>query len=263
MAIENKKKILITGLSGAVGQAIMPSLKKKYSISSLSRKGLKIDGIKNNIGNINSIDSINKSFKNIHTVIHLAANGGVHSENGMKASWEEILESNIIGTYNVFQSSIKNGVKRIIFASSGSTIMGYEDQSPYSDLINGKISNNESIPLITKKSEPNPKSFYSVSKLFGEDLARMYTSLFNISIICIRIGGCSKDGNPSEGRGHSIFVSHNDLSQLVIKSIEAPENLKFDLFFGVSNNKNNYRDWKHAYNQIGYKPEDSAEKFNS
>ena len=50
---------------------------------------------------------------------------------------------------------------------------------------------------------------------------------------------------------------------MVIKSIEAPENLKFDLFFGVSNNKNNYRDWKHAYNQIGYKPEDSAEKFNS
>ena len=35
MAIENKKKILITGLSGAVGQAIMPSLKKKYDISSL------------------------------------------------------------------------------------------------------------------------------------------------------------------------------------------------------------------------------------
>tara|TARA_B100001123_G_C15139487_1_gene958894 strand:- start:196 stop:987 length:792 start_codon:yes stop_codon:yes gene_type:complete len=263
MAIENKKKILITGLSGAVGQAIMPSLKKKYDISSLSRKGLKIDGIKNNIGNINSINSINKSFKNIHTVIHLAANGGVHSQNGMEASWEEILESNIVGTYNVFQSSIKNGVKRIIFASSGSTIMGYEDQSPYSDLINGKISNNESIPLITKKSEPNPKSFYSVSKLFGEDLARMYTSLFNISIICIRIGGCSKDGKPSKGRGNSIFVSHNDLSQLVIKSIEAPKNLKFDLFFGVSNNKNNYRDWKHAYNQIGYKPEDSAEKFTS
>ena len=262
MAINKKKKILITGLSGAVGQAIIPSLKKKYILSSLSRNGLKTDDIENNIGNINSINSINKSFKNIHTVIHLAANGGVHSENGMEASWEEILESNIIGTYNVFQASIKNGVKRIIFASSGSTIMGYEDQSPYSEIISGKIPN-ESIPLITKKSEPNPKSFYSVSKLFGEDLARMYSSLFDISIICIRIGGCSKDGRPSKGRGHSIFVSHNDLSQLVIKSIEAPKNLKFDIFFGVSDNKNNYRDWKHAYNQIGYKPEDSAEKFNS
>ena len=45
MAINKKKKILITGLSGAVGQAIIPSLKKKYILSSLSRNGLKTDDI--------------------------------------------------------------------------------------------------------------------------------------------------------------------------------------------------------------------------
>ena len=177
-------KILITGGSGLVGSAIKKISKnykqhtfifvnsKEYDLTQFSQTRLMLIRIEPDC------------------VIHLAANGGVHSENGMEASWEEILESNIIGTYNVFQASIKNGVKRIIFASSGSTIMGYEDQSPYSEIINGKIPN-ESIPLITKKSEPNPKSFYSVSKLFGDDLAIIYSSLFNISIICIRIGGCS------------------------------------------------------------------------
>ena len=32
--------------------------------------------------------------------------------------------------------------------------------------------------------------------------------------------------------------------------------------FAISNNKFSYRDWKHANNQIGYQPTESAEKFN-
>ena len=90
----------------------------------------------------------------------------------------------------------------------------------------------------------------------------MYSHKYNISILCIRIGGCSKDGNPGKGRGQSVFVSHKDLSQIIIKSIEAPSNLLFDIFFAISNNKFSYRDWKHAKNQIGYQPNESAEKFN-
>ena len=50
--------------------------------------------------------------------------------------------------------------------------------------------------------------------------------------------------------------------QMIIKSIEAPSNLLFDVFFAISNNKFSYRDWKHANNQIGYQPNESAEKFN-
>ena len=258
-----KKKILITGLSGAVGQAIKPSLEKKYNVHSLSRNGTKnLDSKKNHIGDIRYINSISKAFNNIHTVIHLAADGGVNSPKGMKAEWNSILESNIVGTYNVFEASVKNGIKRIIYASSGSTIMGYENEHPYSNLIEGKIDDKSPIPMITHRSEPRPTSHYAVSKLFGEDLARMYSYKYNISIICIRIGGCSKDGKPGNGRGQSVFVSHKDLSQMIIKSIEAPSNLLFDIFFAISNNKFSYRDWKHANNQIGYQPTESAEKFN-
>ena len=135
-----KKKILITGLSGAVGQAIKPSLEKKYNVHSLSRNGTKnLDSKKNHIGDIRYINSISKAFNNIHTVIHLAADGGVNSPEGMKAEWNSILGSNIVGTYNVFEASVKNGIKRIIYASSGSTIMGYENEHPYSNLIEGKM----------------------------------------------------------------------------------------------------------------------------
>ena len=38
----NKKSVLVTGLSGAVGQAITGFIKDRYEISSLSRNGVKI-----------------------------------------------------------------------------------------------------------------------------------------------------------------------------------------------------------------------------
>ena len=259
----NKKSVLVTGLSGAVGQAINGFIKDRYEISSLSRNGVKnIPKQNNHKGDIGSLDSIVRFFHGIDTVVHLAADGGVRSINGMNADWNSILQSNIIGTYNVFEASVRAGVKRVIFASSGSTIMGYETMYPYSDLLSGKIDPiKDSIPFVTHESEPQPRSFYSVSKLFGEDLARMYSAIHNISIICIRIGGCSLDGKPSPGRGKSIFVSHRDIAQLIIKSIEAPKSLKFDIFFGVSNNKLRYRDLIHSKEVLGYIPQDSAEKF--
>ena len=55
----------------------------------------------------------------IDTVIYLA---GLASPN---TPFEHLLPSNIVGTYNVFQSESENKVKRIIYASSVQTIEGY------------------------------------------------------------------------------------------------------------------------------------------
>ena len=47
------------------------------------------------------------------------------------ATWEDLLNPNIIGTYNVFEASRRAGVKRVIYASSGSTVSNCERDFPY------------------------------------------------------------------------------------------------------------------------------------
>src|SRR3712207_8330876 len=44
-------------------------------------------------------------------------------------SWEAVLESNLIGSYNVFESARRAGVPRIVFASSNHAIGTYELQA--------------------------------------------------------------------------------------------------------------------------------------
>jgi hypothetical protein len=48
--------------------------------------------------------------------------------------------------------------------------------------------------------------------------------------------------------------------QLVERSIRAPEDVKFDIFYGVSNNKHRWVDIDHAREVVGYIPQDSAEE---
>ena len=56
-------------------------------------------------------------------------------------------------------------------------------------------------------------------------------------------------------------VTRRDIAQMVARCIEAPEDLMYDIFYAVSNNKWSYRDIEHARQVVGYIPQDSAEDY--
>jgi len=64
-------------------------------------------------------------------------------------------------------------------------------------------------------------------------------------------------------RFFATWLSHRDQAQLVRKSLEAPESLKFDIFYGVSANKWRFWDTEHPHEVIGYTPQDNAETYRS
>lgn len=254
------RRVLVTGLNGAVGSAIRPVLAERYELSALSRSGVAgLPGERVFRADIADLDAIGPAFKGVDTVVHLAADGGVNSTDGMDAPWEAMLQNNIIGTYNVLEAARKAGVKRVVLASSGATVNGYENESPYRELASGDAAEKpDSWDLITHESEPKPITLYGVSKLFAEDLGRYFASTSDMSVICMRIGGCNAENRPTPGRGQSIWLSHRDASQMAIRCIEAPDTVRFDVFFFTSDNRLGYRDLTHARDVIGYVPEDSA-----
>jgi hypothetical protein len=205
---------------------------------------------------ISDLDAILPAFSGVHTVIHLAA------ESGEGSTWQIYRDSNLAGTYNVFEASRIAGVKRVIFASSGSTVAGCELFPPYDAIAAGKY---DEVPAswekVTYESMPRPNSIYGCTKLWGEAVARMYADYHGISAICLRIGAVNKEDRLKETRQFLVWCSQNDLGSLIERCVEAPETLKFDIFFAVSNNKWSYRDMEHTRDVLGFKPQDSTDNF--
>jgi nucleoside-diphosphate-sugar epimerase len=256
-----RKKVLVTGLSGVIGAAIKPYLEKRYELSALNRRD--VPGVPCHKADIADFEAIKPAFKGIDTVVHLSAAASVlRSFEGPNAEWNEILQSNLIGCYNVFEASRLTGVKRIIFASSSGVIRGYESQFPYKPLIEGKY---DEVPsswqMVTHESPMWPWRLYGCSKVWGEALGRYFSDTFGISVICLRIGLVCAEDRPRNPREFSIWCSHRDMAQMVERCIDAPDSLKYDIFFVISNNKWGYRDISHARKVLGYKPQDTAEAF--
>jgi len=248
------KKVLITGMSGLIGGLIGKRLMDKggYDISSLNRRP--VADVKNFQADISDLEAIKPAFVDKDIVVHMAAHSG-------EAAFEELLKSNVIGTYNVFEASRLAGVKRIIFASTGSVIRGFELVSPYDKVASGTYDGPpQSWQMVTHEMF-RPSGIYGASKMWGEALARHYSDAYGLSIICVRIGGVPKDNTPRQPRQFSIYLSHSDVTQIIERCIEAPDHVKFDTFLATSNNKWNYRDLDHARDILGFIPEDTADNF--
>lgn len=258
--MSSKLKLLVTGLNGVVGKALRPALEDRYEISALSRSG--VDGLPDSRvfrANIADRDSLSPAFEGIDVVLNLAADGGMSNEAGMNAGWDAMLENNIVGTYNVLEAAHQAGVSRVILASSGATANGYELEEPYKSLVSTEdVPIPDSWEMVNEFSEPKPISLYGVTKLFGEDLGRYFALTTDMSVINLRISSCGPVDEAGPGRGQANWSSYRDLQQLTVKIIEAPEDLKFDIFWATSDNRKLFRDNSHAKEVLGYKPQDGV-----
>ncbi|MCZ6538524.1 MAG: NAD(P)-dependent oxidoreductase [Chloroflexi bacterium] len=252
--------LLVTGLNGVVGQALKPALEDRYTVSALSRSG--VDGLPDGRvfkADIADIGSLRPAFEGVDVVLNLAADGGMSSADGMDSGWDTMLRNNIVGTYNVLETARQAGVSRVILASSGATVNGYEREEPYTRLVSTEpVEVPTSWQKIDEYAEPKPISIYGVTKLFGEDLGRYFALTTPLSVINLRISSCGREDRAAPGRARANWVSYRDLQQLTIRCIEAPPELKFDIFWATSNNRLSYRDNTHAKQVLGYAPQDGV-----
>ena len=249
------KNILITGISGLIGNILRRHFEKLggYKISGLNRTPVR--GVDIFPADITNLELIKPAFTGKDIVIHLAAN--ITDQD----SWESRLSTNIIGTYNVLEAARLAQVKRVIFASSGAVTQGYESIFPYNSIIEGKY---DDVPDIYDKVTHNvtwPKGLYGATKVCGEAIGRHFSDFYDMSILCVRIGRVNKANRPESAIDYPRFLSHKDISQFFERCVEAPKNLKYDIFYATSNNKWGYRDLEHPRTVLGYKPIDSAEDF--
>ena len=250
----SRSKVLITGASGLIGGLVLENLSKKYDFSALNRR--KVEGIPFIQADISSLEDILPAFQGIDTVLHLSAY--LADAN----NWENTNKVNINGTYNVFEAARRCNVSRIVFASSGSTMLGYEKDYPYGHIAQGR---SEKIPatwkLLDSKDPVRPNSLYGVSKAFGETLGRYYSDYHGISVINIRLGAVLDTDKPKLVRHYPGYLSHSDCVQIVDLCLSAPDSVRFDIFDAISDNKLKWRDTSHASTILGWNPIGKSEQF--
>jgi len=246
------KKILITGMSGLIGGLLKKHLLKEggYELKALNRSY--VEGVENHQGDISDLDSIKPAFVNQDAVVHLAAYLG-------SKGWQWEHENNVLGTYNVFEAARLAGVKRVVFASSGSTVSGFERIKPYKDIAEGNYEEVPAeVPMITR-NQTRPAAIYGATKVWGEALGRHFSDAYGMSVICVRIGSVRKEDRPLSVRENAIYLGHSDVCQILRLCIGANRSINYNVFFAVSDNKWNYRDISHAREILGYIPKDSAD----
>ena len=236
MSILSHNRLLLTGAAGGLGQALRPRLKANCKVlRSADRVAFGLAGEQEELvlADLADADAVMGMMQGVDAVVHL---GGVSTE----AAFEPILQGNILGVYNLYEAARKQGVKRIVFASSNH-VTGFYKQSE----------------TINASHPPRPDSLYGVSKAFGEDLSRFYFDRYGIETACVRIG--SSFPEPKDRRMLATWLSFDDLHRLITACLTTPV-LGHSIIFGMSNNAVTWWDNSQA-NHIGYKAQDSSDVF--
>jgi len=250
----DKKKVLVTGMSGTIGNAVLWHLQHKYDFTALNRHPM--DGVRCVTADIKEFDSIRPHFNGQDVVVHLAASLGPD------VTTKDTIDGNVWGVLNVYEAAKQAGVKRVVFASTGGVILGYTQDSPWRELETAEYDRlPPSWPMLTHESPVRPNSLYACSKVWGEAVGRWYADSFGLSVICIRFGWIPADDRPGPARSYAVWCSYRDAAQMVDKCIRAPNSLRFDTFYAVSNNRYNYRDMTHAREVLGFEAQDNAERY--
>lgn len=229
MKNHQKKKIVITGSCGSLGNILKKGL-KCYDLSFIdlnengSKKHFKVNIVK-------ELSKVIDIFKNNDVGIHLAWN---IKEDFPK---ETVDQNNKKMAENIYKAAVKAKIKRLIIASS--------------------VHANDYSQLQRKNYDieyPCPDSPYGASKVYIESLGRYYAKNYNLEIIFIRLGGVNKRDIPlfnEDPNYNKVLLYKKDFIEIIKKCIEVikiPNN--YQIFTAISNNKNkvhqinNFLQWK-------------------
>jgi len=212
-------KILVTGSKGFIGKNTVKKLRNgRHDVTTFDIK----DDPKQDVTNIKNIFNY---LKDIDRVVHLAAIP--HPKEAF--SFEDYLNLNVLGTYNVLRASIDAGVSRIIYASSTSyygLMQGVEEvKAPLGD---------ENTPNLVKSvitnEEINPwQLYYGTSKVLSETLLAPFGKTKQIEVCILRFAPTPKNRSARESK-YGTYLHVDKASEAIELAVEYKDELWYEVF---------------------------------
>ena len=239
------RTVLVTGAAGRIGTYFAANAPERYALRLLDLPGADLAAIaeygETLACDLADLDRLKELFAGVDTVLHLAGDPDPN------AVWNDLLATNIVGTYHVFAAAKHGGVRRVVYASSIHAVGGYPKD----------VQVRESDP-------PNPGDLYGVSKAFGEAMCRYMAQEEGVEAIAVRIAGFQDhEAAAREDMAHlaDAFVSDRDLAQLFVRCID-DERVGYAVVHGNSDNRFKRLSIETARSLFGYAPEDDIVREN-
>jgi len=229
------RPVLLTGAAGTLGTWLRDHLAKRpggLRSTDIRPFGPALPGETITLADVADALAVQRLVDGVAAIVHF---GAVSVED----SFDRILHSNIVGTQNIFDAALRNRVRRIVYASSIHAVGSYRTTE-----------------WIDAEAPARPDSYYGVSKLFGENLARLYVEKAGMDIACLRIGLVLPE--PNAPRNLWTWLSIPDLCRLVDSCLDAPP-FGFSITYGISNNRRSW--WDNRKSAVDFRPVDDAERY--
>ena len=182
-------KILITGSSGHLGEALMRTLKRTdHDVVGVD---ITPSDFTDRPGTIVDRDHIKQCMTDVDAVLHTAT---LHKPHVATHSRQDFVDTNITGTLNLLEEAVTAGVKTFIFTSTTSTFGSA--LTPPSDA---------PAAWITEDVVPIPKNIYGVTKTAAEDLCYLFHRKHKLPCLILRTSRFfpEEDDNPKTRQGYA------------------------------------------------------------
>ena len=227
-------RIVLTGAAGRLGSYL------REPLTGLARTLVSTD-IVDDIGTLYPGEEyVRADLAELEPMVELAKGADVIVHFGAfvdEGPFERLLGPNFVGSHNVWEAAHRNGVRRVVYASSIHAVGMHPKWE-----------------TLGTDAPHRPDTYYGLAKCFTEDLARMCWEKRGIEAVCLRIASCAQ---VTSARALGTWLSYDDLVQLVTRSIDTPT-VGFTVAYGVSANDRAALDNSGA-SHLGYRPKDNAE----
>jgi UDP-glucose 4-epimerase len=151
-------KLLITGSSGHLGEALMRTLANgPHEAIGLDIVPSPFTSI---VGSIVDRAIIDRCMKGVDAVLHTAT---LHKPHVATHTRQAFVDTNVTGTLNLLEASVANGVRSFVFTSTTST---------FGDALTPPAG--APAAWITEDVVPIPKNIYGATKIAAEDLCQLF-----------------------------------------------------------------------------------------
>jgi len=250
--VKKTQRLLITGAGGLVGQVLRKELGDTYDLAGVDarrRRGL----VRADMTRQRQADRV---MEGVDVVIDLASAP-------WQRPWDDVLSNNIPAVWSTLEAARRQGVRRVVYASSNHVTGLYERDRPYARILAGDYEGLDptTVPRITTRMPVRPDTPYGVGKALGEAAARYYSEEHGLSVLCLRLGSLNRSSRPSTPRHFATLITHTDMARLARCCIEAPPEVSFGVYYGVSANTWRIWDIDDVSREVGYEPQDDAEQW--